>query len=211
VGGEAKGGETATRDRILVLLRRGPGTVDELSREVGVTPNSVRVQLATLERDGLVRREGLQRRARKPSHLYALSADAERRFSKAYVPFLASLLEVLADRIGPDATATILQEVGRRIGREHAQARSDPARRLRDALDLLGELGGAVEVERHDGAVVVRGLGCPLGEVVHEDRRVCGAMQTMLAEVIGVPVRESCERGERPACRFELDLPGEAA
>jgi predicted ArsR family transcriptional regulator len=205
-----KAAGSATRERILTLLRRGPRTVDDLAQDVGVTPNSVRVQLATLERDGLVRRAGLRRRTRKPAHLYALSADAERGFSKAYVPFLASLLEVLGARYGADATATILAEVGRRIGREHAQARTQPALRLRDALDLLGELGGAADVERHGGTVVVRGLGCPLGEVVQKERRVCGALQNLLAEVIGVPVRESCERGSRPACRFEFELPDQA-
>jgi hypothetical protein len=36
-------------------------------------------------------------------------------------------------------------------------------------------------------------------------------MQSLLAAVIGVPVRESCERGTRPACRFEIELGEDAA
>jgi predicted ArsR family transcriptional regulator len=202
---------TGTRERILTLLRRGPGTVDDLSRDVGVTPNSIRVQLASLERDGLVRRDGVRRRSRKPAHLYALSAEAERSFSKAYVPFLASLLQVLGDRLGPDVMTEVLEEAGRRIALARPRQHSEPEKRLRDALDLLGALGGVAEVERGDGTVHVRGLGCPLGEVVQQDARVCVAMQTLLSEVIGAPVRESCERTSRPACRFEIELPDHAA
>jgi predicted ArsR family transcriptional regulator len=105
----------------------------------------------------------------------------------------------------------VLEEVGRRIALARPRQHSEPEKRLRDALDLLGALGGVAEVERRDGTVQVRGLGCPLGEVVRQDARVCVAMQTLLSEVIGAPVRESCERTSRPACRFEIELPDHAA
>ncbi|HZR80069.1 MAG TPA: ArsR family transcriptional regulator [Candidatus Binatia bacterium] len=199
--------EAATRERILALLRRGPATVHDLSREVDVTPNSVRVQLGRLERDGLVRRAGVQRRLRKPAFLYALSAEAERGFSKAYIPFLASLIDVVRDRLGPDATADVLREVGRRLAAARPRHHAAPERRVRDALDFLRELGGAVEVERQAEKVVVRGLGCPLAEVVRDDARVCGAMESLLSEIVGAPVRESCHRGDRPSCCFEIDPP----
>lgn len=201
----AEGG--ATRDRILAFLRRGPGTVENLSREVGVTANSVRVQLASLERDRLVRRAGVQRRTRKPAHLYALTAEAEQAFSRAYVPLLGSVLEVLGERLGTAGKAAVLEEVGRRIARRHASRHTEPEERLRDALEVLGELGGAADVERHDGTVVVRGRGCPLGEVVRHDPQVCVALQTLLEEVTGMTVRESCERSDRPSCCFSIDLP----
>src|SRR5262245_32528037 len=127
--------EAATRERILALLRRGPATVADLCRGVDVTPNSVRVQLGRLERDGLVRRAGVQRRLRKPAFLYALSPEAERGFSKAYIPFLASLLDVVRDRLGPDATADVLREVGRRLAAARPRRHAAAERRLRDALE----------------------------------------------------------------------------
>lgn len=157
-----------------------------------------------------MRRAGVQRRTRKPAHLYALTAEAEEAFSRTYVPLLASVLEVLGERLGTAGKADLLEEVGRRIGRRHASRHPEPEERLRDALDLLGELGGAADVERYDGTVVVRGRGCPLGEVVRHDPQVCVALQTLLAEVTGLRVRESCERSDRPSCRFAIDLPAHA-
>jgi len=201
----------ATRERILLLLRQGPATVDELASSVGVTPNSIRVQLASLERDRLVRREGLRRRFRKPAYLYELSAEAERSFSKAYVPFLTSLLQVLGDRLRPDAMADVLKELGRRVAASQPRHSAGREERIADAIELLGELGAIAEVERRDDTILIRGLGCPLGEVVRRDARVCCAMQSLLAEMTGSTVRATCEHGDRPACRFEIDVPGDAA
>jgi hypothetical protein len=39
---------------------------------------------------------------------------------------------------------------------------------------------------------------------------VCRAMETLLAEFLATPVRECCERGERPRCCFEIVAGGEA-
>src|SRR5690242_18826132 len=65
------------RGRIVARLRGGDATVEELAAHLGVTDNAVRAQLAALERDGIVRHEGLRRGTRKPSHLYRLAASVE--------------------------------------------------------------------------------------------------------------------------------------
>jgi hypothetical protein len=35
--------------------------------------------------------------------------------------------------------------------------------------------------------------------------------ETLRTEVAGVPIHEHCERDEKPRCRFEVALPGDAA
>jgi hypothetical protein len=37
---------------------------------------------------------------------------------------------------------------------------------------------------------------------------VCLAMESMVAEIIGAPVHECCDRSERPQCCFEIHGPG---
>ena len=46
----------STRGQVVLLLRRGARTVEELAQALGLTDNAVRSHLAALERDGLVRR-----------------------------------------------------------------------------------------------------------------------------------------------------------
>src|SRR5437660_5275336 len=86
----------STRGRIVMLLRRSSRTVDELALDLSLTDNAVRAHLATLERDGLVHQSGARRGGSKPASLYALSAEAEQLFPRAYASVLHHLLDVLA-------------------------------------------------------------------------------------------------------------------
>src|SRR5215212_11448507 len=74
-----------TREQILALLRRnGPMTAAELSDALGIGAVGVRQHLALLDRDGLVHITGVRRGVGRPSHLYALTANAEALFPKRY-------------------------------------------------------------------------------------------------------------------------------
>jgi predicted ArsR family transcriptional regulator len=108
----------STRGRIVVLLRRAGGTVEELARELGLTDNGVRAHLATLERDGIVRQRGSVRRGSgggKPAYVFELTPDAEELFPKAYEPVLLRLLDVMSERLGPGDSEALLRAVGRSL------------------------------------------------------------------------------------------------
>ena len=102
----------STRGQVLTLLGRAPRTVEELAVEVGLTANAVRAHLATLERDGLVRQEGVRRvaGAGKPAAIYALAPEADTHLSRAYAPVLVALVEELADRWPREQSAALLEE-----------------------------------------------------------------------------------------------------
>ena len=97
----------STRGQIVTLLRRGPLTVEDLARSLGLTDNAVRNHLSSLERDGLVRQEGVRRGGGvgKPATLYELHPDADVLFSRAYPPALravvTSITPPLFDRSSP--------------------------------------------------------------------------------------------------------------
>src|SRR5688572_33391803 len=90
-----------TRGQIVGLLRKSAATVEELARSLGLTDNAIRSHLTTLERDGLVRQEGVRRGpgAGKPATVYEIHPDAEPLFSRAYAPVLAALLDELAEQL----------------------------------------------------------------------------------------------------------------
>jgi predicted ArsR family transcriptional regulator len=89
----------SSRGKVVTLLRRADRTVEELAQELDLTDNGVRVHLATLERDGIVRQRGSKRHGSgggKPAYIYELTPEAEELFPKAYEPVLSQLLDVLA-------------------------------------------------------------------------------------------------------------------
>ena len=196
----------STRGRIVTLLRRAGGTVDELARALGLTDNGVRAHLATLERDGIVRQRGTVSRGGgggKPAYVYELTPEAEALFPKAYSPVLRELLDVMAERLGPEETEALLRAVGRRIAGERIVPASGLRARLEAAAAVLNELGGFAELEERDGAFVIRGYSCPLTDVVPGHPEVCRLAEALLTEIAGVQVREHCDRGEIPRCCFE--------
>jgi predicted ArsR family transcriptional regulator len=197
-----------TRGRIVGLLRRGTRTVEELARALGLTDNAVRNHLATLERDGLVRPEGVRRGpgAGKPAVLYELRPEAEPLLSRAYEPVLSTMLEVLVAELPPDRAAELLREVGRRLaastGGRASGALDD---RVRAAAAVLTSLGGEVDVVGEDGTLRLRGWACPLSVAVARRPELCQAVETLVTEIAGAPARECCEHGARPRCCFSID------
>jgi len=193
-----------TQGRIVVALRAGDRTVDELAAGLGITGNAVRGHLAALTRDGLVEPRGRRPRLRKPAVEFGLTAEAERRLSRAYLPLLKALLAALAARASRAELLALLEEAGHRLAEGVPRPAGDFAARSRAAADALVSLGGAVTTERRGGRVILRGAACPLAEVVSSHPAVCHAVETLLHEIVGVGVTEHCERGERPRCLFEI-------
>ena len=200
----------STRGKIVTLLRRSGMTADEVAQALGLTDNAVRAHLTTLERDGLVRPNGVRHEGRvgKPATIYQLSPEVEPVFSKAYLPFLTVLVGALGERLGTPELANLFREVGRRLAASAGQPAGDLKHRVRVASDLLNRLGGLTTVEELAGGTgyVIRGSGCPLGIAVAERPEVCQVVGGLIQEVTGAKVQSCCARGERPSCCFEAKV-----
>jgi len=194
----------STRGQIITLLRRSSRTVDELAQALDLTDNAVRAHLATLERDGLVQQRGVRRGSGKPASVYDLTVEADQLFPKAYGPVLQQVLEVLSERMAVDEVETLLREVGRRIAAKWNVPSGDLHVRLEAAVEVLNELGGLAELEEGDGYFCIRGYSCPLASVVPGHPEVCHLTETLLMELVGVPVQEQCTYGEVPRCCFTI-------
>lgn len=197
----------STKGRIVSLLRDAGRTVNDLAEALRLTDNAVRAQLTALERDGLVRKRGLRRGLRKPHQEYELTPDAEHLFPKPYAPVLCELLTVLKGRLPPEAVEGSLREVGVRLaaGRFTSPAREGGLeRRVQEAAVMLGELGGLSQVQRSNGGFVIGSASCPLAAVSAVHPEVCQLGRALVAQVVGVPVRERCARGPSPHCCFEI-------
>ena len=195
----------STRGQIVTILRGSQCTVEELAQKLKLTDNAVRAHLATLERDGLVRQSGVRRAARKPHFIYTLTADADRLFPKAYDALLNQLIAILKGRLKRQEIDAILREVGRAVAANAPQGhRNGLESRVQNALSALEAMGGAAEVERHDDKFVIRSSSCPLAAAVSVHPEVCRLAETLVAEIVKVPVEEHCHRAPHPQCRFEI-------
>lgn len=192
----------STRGRIVSLLRQAASTVDELAHALGLTDNAVRSHLTTLERDGLVEQQGARRGASKPSIEYGLTLAADGLFPKAYAPVLGHVLDVLRGQGSPKDVEHVLREAGHRVAAAYDPDGGDMPARAAVAVEVLNGLGGLAEYTVEDGMVTIRGYSCPLAAVATEHPEVCHLAETLVSDLVGVPMHEACVRDRQPRCVF---------
>ena len=194
-----------SREAILQQLREQPRTVDEMAAAIGLTPNGVRAQLATLEREGLVSREGVRRSpgVGKPPLLYAITAEAELRSSRAYPVTLRARTEALAARTSGPQRKRIYTAAGELMAEWAPRTAGQP---IGDAArEMLESLGAVVTVAEEDGRTMVSGTPCPLAVVVQEQTESCEMIRALLESITGSPVATCCSHENSPRCRFAID------
>ena len=195
-----------TRGEIVRLLRAQPRTVNDLAAALQLTDNAIRAHLAELQNAGLITQSGERPGTRKPHSLYALTPKAQELLSGLYAPVLKTLLELLKEGHSPAQVETLVKNIGHRLAEPHAAefARRPLDRRIDQALQLLGTFGGSATAEKNKGSWVIQGQGCPLASAVSANPQVCALLQTLLADLLGRPVREQCTKGASPHCCFAV-------
>jgi predicted ArsR family transcriptional regulator len=197
-----------SRGRIVTLLRTGGRTADDIATKLGLTGSAIRVQIAAMERDGVVQRVGKRPGTTRPSHVYELTPGIEQLLSKAYVPLLTHLVDVFAEALPAQQVETLLRRTGKGLATELFQERRISGglkSRVTAASELMNEQLGALTHVEGNGGIVIRGAGCPLAALTGKHRGVCLAMESLVSEIVGVPVHECCDREGRPRCCFEVE------
>lgn len=196
-----------TRGRIVMLLQSGGLTADDVASELGLTRSAIRVQMAAMERDGVVRRGGKRPGTTRPSHVFELTPEVEQLLSKAYLPLLTHLIDVFAEALPARQVEALLRRTGTRLAGDVSRAKGVAGTvraRAAAASEILNEHLGAMTHVEGNGGIVIRGSGCPLAALTGKHPGVCLAIETVVADIVGVPVRECCDRAARPRCCFEL-------
>ena len=196
---------SSTRGRVLSLLRWGPRTVAELAAAVGLTDNGIRTHLAALERDGLVRQEGVRRTGGKPSYVYELTPDAEALFPKGYASVLSEILAYVREQSGSEGLRSFVRAVAQRAARRLPAGQDEDLRsRVDAAAGVLAELGGLAEVIEDEDAVHIRGYSCPLSTVVKDNPETCALAEELVRGIVRTDVKECCDRTGTPRCNFSI-------
>src|SRR6185369_17583318 len=135
---------SASQQEILRLLRRqGELTVEELSRQMGISSVGVRQHLEILEADGLLTTRTERRPIGRPRRLYRLSEAADDLFPKNYSLLAEMILEHLQDSGGPAMVAEVFDSRRRRLERDALPmlAGQSLEQRVRTVVQLQDQAG----------------------------------------------------------------------
>ena len=196
----------STRGKILSLLRAQNLTVQALAEALELTDNAVRSHLTSLERDGLIQQLGTRPGFRKPHVLYSLTNETESLFPTAYAPLLRHVLAVIVRRLPIRELRETLRDAGQSAAKEHLDQVKGKTQdqRIEVALEVLKTLGGNATVQEIEGKRFICGNDCPLSAAAAHHPEACLIVESLLSEIIGIPVKECCRHGAAPRCRFEI-------
>ena len=190
-----------------MLLQHGGLTADDIAVKLELTASAVRAQLAGMERDGVVQRVGQRPGTTRPSQVFELTPEAEQLLSQAYVPLLAQLVDEFTRGLPVKAVNTLMRRAGKGLAEELSGGRrpnGDLYARVAAVSSLMNAQLGAVTSVEGNGDLIIRGAGCPVAAVTGKHPAVCLAMESFVSELVGVPVKECCDRTGRPRCCFQV-------
>jgi DeoR family suf operon transcriptional repressor len=211
---EEEGAMQDTRERILDILKeRHQATVDELSRELGLTAVTVRHHLDVLRGEGYVAAPIVRRRKTpgRPQYAYALTDKASTFFPKRYGQLASLMLDELRSCLSPAEVDQMMKRIGERIASQAVLPdEGDFEARLAAAVDFLDELGYMARWERRDsGDYLLRIANCPYEQVAGQHDEVCKVDLRMLTRLLGTaPQRITWAAQGDHDCTYSIRPPG---
>jgi DeoR family suf operon transcriptional repressor len=183
----ALAGLLPTRRRILTALRKhGEATVDDLSRDLGITASGVRQHLTGLTAGGLVVHRSVRSGPGRPRHVFRLSASAEGLFPKYYGELTNELLSYVEDE-DPDVLERIFERRRRRRVRDARKrlAGKPFSDRIVELARILDEDGYLADFEASpDGTYRITEHNCAILAVARQWGLACSTEIEFLRQAL---------------------------
>ena len=197
--------DSPTHKVIDVLLRRGPLTVAELTRELGVTATAVRQQVRRLADEGWLTRTRRGRGLGRPADMFAISKNTRRLIAAGGPDVSQLLIQAIADLDGEDKARAILQHVNQRmVDAARPGVSAGPASERVDRLaTFLERQGIVVESGSSPRGQRLAIFTCPYAGLVEDHRELCDMEQTTFSALTDSAVRRHhCMLDGHGACEF---------
>lgn len=181
----------ATRQRILEILKgRLTATVEELAKELELTPVTIRHHLDILRSEGLVQAPQVKRRDTpgRPQHVYGLTEAADAYFPKNYAGFTDMMLREMRDRVEPEKMRLILDGVATRMVSKAPTASVNETlpQRMERIVKFLNSQGYDASWEPTEGGCLLHAHNCPYHDVARENVEPCVMDASIITQMAGV-------------------------
>lgn len=187
---------------------KGRATLDDLSREIGLSGVTIRSHLSVLERDDLIVSEEVRGKVGRPHFVYTLAVGAEDAFPTAYHLVADRFLEGFRSIATDEQMNQVVELVAERWAGEKAGrlAGKSLEERIAEVVRIRTEEGAIAEWERTEDGYLLRQHHCPASRIAQGNPEVCQAELKYLGRLLGVSVvRESSHREGEDKCVYRID------
>lgn len=178
-----------TRQQILEILKRhGEVTVQELSRELGLTSVTVRHHLEILRSEGYITEPEIRRSSRpgRPRYVYRLTSTAADLFPNNYSGLAGAMLDALKVCLPPEEQQIFLRETAKRMIATAGNFPADRDSRMDSALAFMNQQGFVARWEKNkEGRYFIYVSSCPYHHVAQGHAETCQIDQTIIQQLTG--------------------------
>jgi len=190
-----------------ILKRKNKATLDDLAKELGLVPVTVRAHLSVLQREDLVAAEEVRGKVGRPFYVYYLTEEAERLFPKQYHSLASLILESLEASDGEAKLDHLFQRISDTMVESHkdkATGKSLEAK-VAEAVRILNQEGAMAEWEKTEDGFAVWEHNCPWFLVAQRHPKVCSIDRLFLSKFLGAEV-EATHRivDGHPRCGYHV-------
>ncbi len=201
-----------TRQQILEILKRhGEVTVQELSRELGLTSVTVRHHLEILRSEGYITEPEIQRSSRpgRPRYVYRLTSTAADLFPNNYSGLASALLDALRVCVPTEEQRIFLQEAAKRLVADVGDLPADREARLDSALAMMNQNGFVARWDKDkEGRYFIYVSSCPYHHVARTHVETCQIDETLIRQLTGgEPQRLQMAAHTGGLCVYEITWP----
>ena len=193
-----------------LLLETKQGlSADELAGRLSISRSAVHQHLATLERDGYVEKHAREPRGGRPGYAWQLTERGVHLFPKHYALFSDLLIESLKERLGSEALADLLRDLGARLAKDYAArlAGLSHEQQIEAVVEIMQELGYQARTapDEEGGPPLIDARNCVYHHLAREHREVCDFDLALLSSLLGSRIEHlECMVRGGGACRFRV-------
>jgi len=203
----------STRQEILSILREEKqATVEDLAKQLELTPMTIRHHLNVLQAQNLVEASKVRRSKKvgRPRLVYTLTDAADDLFPQGYGRLARHLVTEVKETVGEEQTGAMFRRMAERLASEAPPAGQGQGfeERLEQVSDFLVDQGFLSRWEETDEGYVLTNVNCPYRRVSRQHNEVCLLDTELIRRLLGVePERLSSMRAGEAACAFLLKPP----
>ena len=206
-----------TRLKILSIIRsQGSATVEDLAKDIGLAPATIRRHLDILQRDQLVAFEQVRRKLGRPEFAYHLTEHGHESGYRDYQTLLNLLFRTikgldtseLTEQPGEHLLQLLMDRIADRLSTSYTESKLSSNESQVERLEkVLTDAGFSPQVSQDNGQIQIRLCNCPFRAVALEEESVCLFDRRLISNILGVePERKATIRDGDDTCAYVATL-----
>ena len=191
------------------IKHKGSATSGEVAAHMDITREGARQQLQQLEREGWITRSKRPQedRAGRPAVAFQITSAGDHLFPKSYDSLSLTLVDVIANQLGPEALDTLLAALTDQQVKqwEPKLAGKSLPERIKALKGIYDEDDAFTSVKKDARGYMLVERNCPFLNVAMKRPRLCSVTVSTLTRLLGVRVvrEERFQDGDR-RCVFRV-------